>query len=155
MHRVLIGIGSNLGEREENCSAAIELMEREGIHVLSRSSFYETEPWGVKDQPRFLNMALSASTDCAPRELLRRLKGIEQIMGRKEGIRWGPRIIDLDILLYDHIVLNEPALVIPHPRMHEREFVLKPLLEIAPDAVHPVLKKTVREIVDEQFRNAD
>jgi len=149
MAEVFLGIGSNLGLRELNCSSSIELLEKRGFIVRARSSLYETEPWGVADQPKFINMAVHITTGLPPREVLRRLKEIEREMGRTETLRWGPRIIDLDILLYDNLVLNESDLVIPHPRMHEREFVLKPLSEIAPDTVHPVTGKTIKKLLAE------
>ena len=147
MSIVYIGIGSNLGKRRENCLLAIELIERKGISVKKRSSLYETEPWGVKDQPHFLNMAIEIETDLAPLELLHALKDIEREVGRRESYRWGPRIIDLDILLFGDIVENEGDLKIPHPFMHARDFVLRPLQEIAPNARHPLLKMSVRELL--------
>ncbi len=143
---VYVGIGSNLGDRERNCLRAIELMEERSLKVNRRSRTYETEPWGVKDQPRFINMAVSVETALDPRKLLGLLKDVEKLMGREETGRYGPRIIDLDILLYDSLVVKEPGLEIPHPLMHEREFVLVPLADITPDTVHPVLKKTIREL---------
>lgn len=145
---VYIGIGSNLGNREENCLKAIRLMEEQGIKVLKRSSLYETEPWGVKDQPMFINMVIEAETELTPQELLRVLKSIESAMGRVETKRWGPRLIDLDILFYDDMILDTPELRIPHPYIHERPFVLRPLGEIAPELEHPVLKKKIKELMN-------
>ena len=144
-----IGIGSNLGNRQENCLRAIELLQKKGIIVKKRSSLYETEPWGVKEQPLFLNMAIEVETKLNPGALLRILKDVEKEVGRKESTKWGPRIIDLDILLTDNIVLNKDNLKIPHPLMHKREFVLRPLCEIAPDIKHPVLKLSMNELLQE------
>jgi 2-amino-4-hydroxy-6-hydroxymethyldihydropteridine diphosphokinase len=149
MSIVYIGIGSNLGNREGNCLKALELLPAGIAIVRKRSSLYETEPWGVPDQPAFINMAAEVETALAALELLGSLKSIEQEMGRKESGRWGPRVIDLDILFYDDLVIDSPELTIPHPLMHEREFVLRPLAEIAPDKIHPVLKKTVKELLSE------
>jgi 2-amino-4-hydroxy-6-hydroxymethyldihydropteridine diphosphokinase len=148
MATVYIGIGSNLGDRRGNCLRAIELMEERGLEVKGRSRTYETEPWGVEDQPRFINMAVSVETDLSPQKLLSLLKETEKLLGRTETVRYGPRTIDLDILLYDTLVVKEGGLEIPHPLMHERDFVLAPLAEIAPEAVHPVMGKTIRELRD-------
>lgn len=145
---VYIGIGSNLGNREENCLKAIRLMEEQGIKVVKRSSLYETEPWGVKDQPMFINMVIEAETELTPQELLKALKSIESSMGRTETKRWGPRLIDLDILFYNDMIINTPELRIPHPYIHERPFVLRPLGEIAPELEHPVLKKKIKELMN-------
>jgi 2-amino-4-hydroxy-6-hydroxymethyldihydropteridine diphosphokinase len=144
--KVYIAIGTNLGDRRENCKRALTLLAGSGICVLKSSSVYETEPWGVEEQPMFLNMVVEAETSLKPLELLSELKSIEEGMGRVEPGRWGPRLMDLDILLYEAIVLDEPDLVIPHPLLHERDFVLTPLLEIAPEVWHPILRKTIREI---------
>jgi dihydroneopterin aldolase/2-amino-4-hydroxy-6-hydroxymethyldihydropteridine diphosphokinase len=149
MHIAHVGIGSNLGNREENCLKAIGLLSGKGVTVGKQSAMYETEPWGVKDQPKFIDMAIEIETDRPPLELLRSLKDIEREIGRRETARWGPRVIDLDILFYDDLIINEPGLQIPHPHMQKREFILKPLAEIAPDKVHPVLKKTVKELLSE------
>lgn len=147
MSKAYIGIGSNIGNREENCNRAIELMMDRGIKVTKRSSMIETEPWGLKDQQRFINMAIEIETDLLPVDLLFTLKGIESQMGRQEGIRWGPRIIDLDILLYDNLIINTPEIQIPHNGTYDRVHVLEPLSEIVPSKIHPVLGKTIEEIL--------
>ncbi len=144
---VYLGIGSNLGHREDNCLRAISLLEENGLKITKRSALHETEPWGVKDQPRFVNMALEAETYLSPRELLVLLKKIENGMGRMPERKWGPRVIDIDILMYDDLKINEADLAVPHPLMHERAFVLAPLSEIAHEKVHPVLHKTVGELL--------
>ena len=149
MSAVYIGIGSNLGDRYRNCLRAIELLRQNGLFVTKQSSMYETEPWGVTEQPEFVNMAVETETDLAPMRLLEMLKKIEKEMGRQDTIRWGPRIIDLDILLYNDIILNTDSLTIPHPLMHEREFVLGPLSEIAGEFIHPVLKKSITDLFKE------
>lgn len=146
---VHIGIGSNIGDREANCRKAISMLTFRGIEIKKTSSMYKTEPWGFKDQPEFINMVMEAETSLSPDELLQTLKDIENSMGRKETIRWGPRIIDLDILFYDDLVIDEDHLKIPHPLIQEREFVLIPMCEIAPNRIHPVLGKTILQIKKE------
>jgi 2-amino-4-hydroxy-6-hydroxymethyldihydropteridine diphosphokinase len=142
-----IGIGSNLGNRQQNCLLTIELLEEKGITIKKRSSMYETEPWGIKNQPRFINMAIEIETGLEPVELLRLLKSIEREIGRGDSYKWGPRIIDLDILLFDDLIVKEDNLQIPHPFMHERDFVLRPLCEIAPDRIHPLLKVRICDLM--------
>lgn len=144
-----ISIGSNLGNRQRNCLRAIELLEKRGIIVKKKSSMYETEPWGVKDQPQFINMALEVETGLEPHELLRTLKDVEREVGREVTFKWGPRIIDLDILLFNDLFLREDNLQIPHPLMHKRDFVLKPLCEIAPERIHPLLKVSICDLLQE------
>lgn len=150
MPTTYIGIGSNLGEREENCLTAIKLLGDSGLIIKKQSSMYETAPWGVEEQPGFINMAIEIETSLEPERLLQVLKGVEQEIGRQESYRWGPRIIDLDILLYADIIINSPILQIPHPLMHQRGFVLKPMSEIAPDVLHPVIKKTIGKLLAEE-----
>ncbi|MBI2845399.1 MAG: 2-amino-4-hydroxy-6-hydroxymethyldihydropteridine diphosphokinase [Chloroflexi bacterium] len=147
MATVYLGMGSNLGDREKNLNLALEKLGRVG-KVTEVSSLYETEPVGYQDQPWFLNMVCELQTELSPHELLQSLKAIEKNMGRTPGPRFGPRPIDLDILLYKDLVLNTPELIIPHPRLAERAFVLIPLAEIAPQVLHPVLKKTIQELRD-------
>ncbi len=147
MATVYIGIGSNLGDREENCGKAVALLIESGVKVIKRSSLYETEPWGFKEQPMFINMVLEIETQIEPEELLKVLKQIEIKLGRVEGKRWMPRIIDLDILVYNDLIIKTSNLEIPHPGMHERTFVLEPLSEIAPDKIHPVFKKTFNDLL--------
>ncbi|HBH60274.1 MAG TPA: 2-amino-4-hydroxy-6-hydroxymethyldihydropteridine diphosphokinase [Nitrospiraceae bacterium] len=148
MSTVYIGIGSNLGSREENCERAIRLLIAHGITITKRSSMIETKPWGFTEQSDFINMAIEIETTLAPEELLRLLKKIETEAGRLPSSHWGPRAIDLDILLYDDLVINTPELEIPHPGIEQREFVLRPLSELAPNTMHPVLHKSIRELLD-------
>lgn len=143
---IYIGIGSNLGDKEGNCKTAIERLSGNGITVKKISSPYRTKPWGVEDQPDFVNMAVKAETSINPSELLTILKAIEKEMGRQDGVHWGPRLIDLDLLFYDDLVISCDKLAIPHPLLHKREFVLLPLAEIAAEFVHPVLKTTIRQL---------
>ncbi len=152
MERVFLGLGSNIGDRSANIKRACRLIgEIEGVRLVRTSSLIETEPVGYEDQPDFINAVLEIGTTLAPCELLTAIKEIEQRMGRTRTIRFGPRIIDIDILLFGQRVIDEPGLTIPHPRMHERRFVLGPLAEIAPDEVHPVLKKSVTELNEDSF----
>jgi 2-amino-4-hydroxy-6-hydroxymethyldihydropteridine diphosphokinase len=145
---VYVAIGSNLGKRIATLELALGRMVVGGkIVLVDKSPYYETAPEGLKDQPPFVNAVLRLQTDLTPRELLHRLQGIEESLGRRRGIRWGPRTIDLDLLLYDDIILKEESLEIPHPRMHERRFVLEPLCDIAPEVMHPLLKKTAKELL--------
>lgn len=136
--RAYIGLGANLGDREATIRLAVGLLDAtEGIHVVRVSTLRETEPWGPIEQPPFLNGAAELETDLRPRELLDVLLDVELRLGRVRGERYGPRTIDLDLLLYGDLVVEEPGLTLPHPRLHERRFALEPLAELAPDAVVP------------------
>ena len=145
---VFLGLGSNLGDRGANVQQALTDLERWGVKVILSSSLYETEPVGNIDQPRFLNMTVKASTDRSPEDLLTVVLSIERSLGRVRRGKWGPRTIDVDILFYGDRVVGESGLVIPHPRLHDRRFVLEPMNEIAPDFVHPVLKKSIKELLN-------
>ena len=129
-----LGLGSNLGERQQSLDRAVHLLETtEGVTVLDLSSTHETEPVGVPEQPKFLNAVVKIACELSPEELLARCQGIEDQLGRVRTVRWGPRTIDIDILLIEGVTLNTERLTVPHPRMCEREFVLAPLTEIAPE----------------------
>ena len=149
MTTVYLGLGSNLGDRRRNLEAALDaLRAHPQIAVSAVSAFLETDPvGGPPGQGRFLNAAAKIETDLSPEALLEELKRIERALGRREGPRWGPREIDLDILLYGEEVQETEAHVIPHPRMRERRFVLEPLAEIAPTARDPATGRTVRELL--------
>lgn len=144
-HTVYLALGSNLGDRLANLKQAISSLTPQ-LDVKAKSQVYETPPWGFEDQPKFLNQVVKAKTYLDPEPLLKHLKRLEVALGRKESFPNGPRLIDIDLLFYDDLVLNKPSLIIPHPRLHERGFVLLPLMDIAPELVHPVHKKTVQEL---------
>ena len=148
MSCVFIGIGSNEGDRLEHVSRAIQrLSHTPGMQVSRMATIYDTEPVGPP-QPEYLNTVIELDTALSPHQLLETLKLLERQLGRVPSTqRWGPRVIDLDILLYDDRVLNEPALIIPHPRLHERRFVLEPLAQLAPQLLHPVLKQTIAQLL--------
>lgn len=148
MHTVYLSTGSNLGNRENHLILAEEAITEWIGPIDARSSIVETAPWGKTDQPHFLNRVLRVKTRLPPIQLMELLLQVEQDMGRNRNEKWGPRIIDVDVLFYDSRIINEPGLCVPHPHMHEREFVLKPLVEIAPDFEHPVMLKTMSELLE-------
>lgn len=149
MSRAYVALGSNLGDRDENLHTALKHLQENGVEVIKTSTFIETEPYGVTDQPGFVNAVCQVETELAPLELLRLLLNIEQEMGRVRLRRWGERNIDLDLLLYEDAVLESAELTLPHPDMQNRDFVLIPFAEITGEVVHPVLGKTIKLLKEE------
>ncbi len=143
---IYLGLGTNLGSRLENLEAARAAMPPQ-VTILRASRVYETPPWGYVDQPSFLNQVVEAQTRLSPRQLLIHLKSIEGHLGRVPTFQYGPRLIDIDILFYGSQVLNLDGLIIPHPRLAERAFVLAPLAELAPGLVHPHSGQTIRQLL--------
>jgi 2-amino-4-hydroxy-6-hydroxymethyldihydropteridine diphosphokinase len=147
MTEVYIGLGSNLGDRLSYIQQAVQMLEfHDGIKVLETSSFYETEPYGLKDQGWFINAVVRISTELTAVEVLRICQHIEAKLGRKREIKWGPRVIDLDILFYGDQIIADDILTIPHPATYDRACCIVPLLEIAEDLIHPILQKPMDEI---------
>lgn len=146
---IFIQVGSNLGDRKANLEKARFLIERQAGNIISSSSIYETEPWGLISQPHFLNQALQITSNQSPINLLHTLLEIEQTIGRKRLVRWGPRLIDIDLLFYGQEILDSEELQLPHPRIPERLFVLAPLQEIAPTFNHPLYKKSINCLLKE------
>ncbi len=147
-HIAYIGIGSNIGDKVNNCEKAVSEISKADRHkLLAKSSHFKTQPVGYTSQDWFVNGVIKIETDLEAPELLRALKTIESQMGRSKSFRWGPRIIDLDILLYDDLEIRSEDLQIPHPLLQDRQFVLAPLVEIDPNLIHPVFKKTIQELL--------
>ncbi len=147
MKTVYLSLGSNIGNREEMLQQAVRLLASADFRITRMSSVYETEPQDVRGQPWFLNMVLEAETTLFPRQLLGRIQKVEQQLGRRRPAPKGPRTIDIDILLFGTAVIDTTGLTVPHPRMAERRFVLEPMTELAPDLRHPVLRRTMRELL--------
>jgi len=147
LKRIYLSLGSNLGDREQGLQAAIRLLESPDLPVLRVSSIYETEPQDFGGQPWFLNLVVEAETSLLPRQLLARVRKIERELGRRRLVVKGPRTIDIDILLYGNFVIETAELTVPHPRMPDRRFVLEPMCELAPELRHPVLRRTIRELL--------
>ena len=148
-HIAYIGIGSNIGNKARTCQKAIaEILKANHHKLLAQSSLFKTQPVGYTSQDWFVNGVIKIETELEPLDLLRMLKAIESRMGRAKTVRWGPRVIDLDILFFDEEVIKSEEVQIPHPSLHERQFVLIPLAEIDRNLIHPGLKKTVRELLE-------
>ena len=149
-HRALIGVGSNIGLAAQNCKKAIELVNKsESVNVTAQSSLYESQPVGKTNQPWFVNSTIEVYTKLGPEELLQYLLNIEQEFGRIRKEKWGARIIDLDILDFEGLIIDSKTLTLPHPEMTQRRFVLEPLSEIAGETIHPVEKKMISDLLKE------
>jgi 2-amino-4-hydroxy-6-hydroxymethyldihydropteridine diphosphokinase len=147
MKTVYLALGANVGGREHNLQAAIDALHRGDLRITRISPVYETEPMGLRNQPWFLNLVVEAHTTLFPRQLLKRLHTIEKDLGRQRHVVNGPRTIDIDILFYGGFTIGTPELTVPHPRLHERRFVLQPLADLAPELRHPGSRKTVKELL--------
>lgn len=146
-HDVFLSLGSNIGDRAENCLKAVEMLcQIKEIEFISQSSLYETDPVGYEDQSPFINMAVKIRTNLKAEDLLIHIKSVEKSIGRVKTFKWGPRLIDIDILLFSEEIISKPGLKVPHPAMTERAFVLVPLMEIGEDIKHPQLKQSIPEM---------
>jgi len=146
-HIVYLSLGSNIGDRFANLKQAVSSLPPQ-MTIKAKSKVYETQPWGYTEQDPFLNQAVKVTTYLEPEPLLKHIKRLEIALGRKETFQNGPRLIDIDILFYDDLIMDTPPLVIPHPHLHERGFVLMPLMDIAPDFLHPLKKMSIREMTE-------
>ncbi len=150
-----LGIGSNVGNRAANINDAIGLLDKNVGKIAKKSHVYETQPWGEPNQDLFLNQVVMLNTTLDPRDLLDKISRIERELGRERKEKWGPRVIDIDILLYGKRVVRDKGLEIPHPELHKRMFVLVPLMEIAPELKHPVLNKQIDQLYMDCDDNSD
>lgn len=146
--RLYLLLGANLGDRHHTLAQARQQLAQHLGAVLQTSTIYETAAWGLTDQPAYLNQVFLLETARSPEAVLAETQAIEQALGRVRAERWGARVIDIDLLFYNDLILNTPALTLPHPYLHLRRFTLQPLADIAPDLVHPVLKQTIRQLLD-------
>ena len=147
--QVFLLLGSNLGDRPQVLAAAREMIAGQAGSIVNQSAIYETEPWGITDQPAFLNQVLEITTSLLPEDLLRIILNIEHDLGRIRYERWGARVIDIDILYFGQTIMDSARLTLPHPRIQDRRFVLAPLAEIAPGFIHPVLQKTTSKLLEQ------
>lgn len=145
--QVFLLLGSNLGDRPQVLASAREAIAAQAGHLVCQSAIYETEPWGITDQPAFLNQVLEIATSLLPEDLLRIMLNIEHDLGRVRYERWGARVIDIDMLYFGQTIMDSARLTLPHPRIQDRRFVLAPLAEIAPDFLHPLLRKTSSDLL--------
>lgn len=147
MDAIVLSLGSNIGDRIENFATAQNLLEERGLKISQASSYFESEPVGFTDQDQFLNQVIVVETDMTPQELLATCLAVEEKMGRVRVVKNGPRLIDIDLLFYRDEILSEETLLLPHPRIGDRRFVLEPLAEILPDALHPVMNESITEML--------
>ncbi len=149
-NRVFLGLGSNIGKKRKNLLNAIELLKNHPkIYVKDTSKFYSSPPYGFEEQESFINCVVEILTDLTPDELIVELKNMERVLGRRPTFRWGPRVIDIDILFYENLIIEKKNLIIPHPDIQNRAFVLVPMAEIASEFIHPVFNKTIYQLMNE------